>query len=97
MAENDREDHYIEQALASERNNEVRTICALVSIAISQQRIANAAETDTRDYFAGLALQGLIAHHGDAAWNPESEIQSMEGAAEFAFQYADAMMAARGR
>lgn len=74
------EDDLINRALDAS-NPEVAIKDALLSIAISQRRIADAAEhdaeNDARDFFAGLALQGLIAHHGDANWDPKSEIQSI--------------------
>ena len=45
-----------------------------------------------RDYFAAAALTGLLAKHGDAGWHPEGEVQSIQGAAETAYEYADAMI-----
>lgn len=85
----------IEQARDAELNTDTRQLFAYLSMAINLKRIADANETDTRDYFAGLALQGLLAHHGDATWHPESDIQSISGAAETAYLYADSMMEAR--
>jgi hypothetical protein len=52
-----------------------------------------AAKVMLRDQFAMAALQGLIAHHGDSG-NGDS-IQSIEGAAQTVYEYADAMMDAR--
>lgn len=48
-----------------------------------------------RDEFAMAALTGLIAHHGDAGWHPDAEIQSIQGAADTAYEYATAMLEAR--
>jgi hypothetical protein len=48
-----------------------------------------------RDDFAIAALTGLLAKHGDSGWHPEAEIQSIEGAADTVYLYADAMLEAR--
>lgn len=56
---------------------------------------ASVAVNELRDSFAMMVIQGLIAHHGDAGWNHEGAIQSMRGAADTAYEYADAMLAAR--
>lgn len=48
-----------------------------------------------RDEFAMAALTGLLAHHGDAGWHPEAEVQSQNGASETCYEYADAMLEAR--
>ena len=42
-----------------------------------------------RDYFAGQALAGLAGPHGDGFSLPEEDF------AEWAYRYADAMLAAR--
>jgi hypothetical protein len=44
-----------------------------------------------RDYFAGVALQGLIASNSD----PATELYQRDKAAEIAFEYADAMLKER--
>lgn len=49
--------------------------------------------TTLRDQFAMSALQGLIAHHGDSGVG--DSIQSIEGAAQTVYEYADAMLKAR--
>lgn len=48
-----------------------------------------------RDEFAKAALIGLLSNHGDAGWHPDGEVQSQEGAALIAYEYADAMLEAR--
>lgn len=77
----------IEYARDNQGKPEASQMYSLISIAINLKRIADANETDTRDYFAGLALQGMIAH----------EVVRPSEAAEKAFQFADAMMTARQR
>jgi hypothetical protein len=42
-----------------------------------------------RDWFAGMALQGVLAAHAD----PETVLPKQTDAAEMAYQYADAMLA----
>ncbi len=53
-----------------------------------------------RDHFAGVALQGQLASE-DGAFGPDSFVRQGENQAVFmarwAYAYADAMIAARGR
>jgi hypothetical protein len=62
---------------------EIRSVCPFGrgQIAISQKTL--------RDEFAGLALQGMLA-------DPNSTAGHRQDFAEKAYQYADAMLAARG-
>ena len=48
-----------------------------------------------RDYFAGRALAGLLAHHGRSVFNTDAENSRIVSAC--AFILADAMLAARRR
>lgn len=48
-----------------------------------------------RDWFAGQALKGLLAKHGDAGWCERGEVKSTLGAAQTCYDYADAMLEAR--
>jgi hypothetical protein len=64
----------------------VAAAAAQISIAISLHRIAESARTDTRDFFAAVALQGLLAGPQEG---PECTEASIAAAA---FRYADVMM-----
>ena len=57
------------------------------------KRINNPGMT-LRDYFAGQALAGILAG-GFADTIPHDDVNGGEDAAFFAYQYADAMIAAR--
>jgi hypothetical protein len=52
-------------------------------------------EVTLRDYFAGQALIGILAG-GFADTIPHDDVNGGSDAAAFAYQYADAMIAARG-
>lgn len=93
MAITDLETHYIQAAkdsIAKIGAGEHGMLNALISIsiAISQQRIANAAEQDARDFFAGFALAGIVAHSYSSSLSESEQAQD-------AFVLADAMMKAR--
>jgi len=59
------------------------TGCCVVNTAAQHRREV----TGRRDTFAAAALTGLLAHRSRADW--------VRGTAEVAYQYADAMLAAR--
>lgn len=59
------------------------------------ERQLEASRATLRDRFAMAALTGLLAKHGDAGWCPSGEVTSIEGAAETAYAYANAMLEAR--
>lgn len=50
---------------------------------------------DLRDYFASAALQGLLAMHADPQLNQPHDVEMVEMLAEWAYDFADAMMKAR--
>lgn len=51
---------------------------------------------ELRDWFAGMALNGILAG-GFADTIPHDDISGGEYAAYFAYQYADAMLSARSK
>jgi hypothetical protein len=49
-----------------------------------------------RDYFASKALEGMLAHPGDESRGSYHNNSTPEEAAQRAYEYADAMIRARG-
>lgn len=58
---------------------------------------AENAHRDLRDYFAGKALQGILANEDERRDGRGTGLSTHEGCAMSAYHYADAMLAERSR